>query len=455
MGANQWRFNEAISNVGNFWASQILAQKERDRIEAERQKQLDTKNQANVFARQLAQGGSFENRPTPINVPNRLSQVNTSDLPKDLDPNSLLPINTSRKSAPPKSMKINDGNALDVNNIPFRQPQTYAEQFVPYNQQQKNSIAMQLASNPYGADTYSGYTKILQDMNPQKKQKEFNGSLYEVNPDGSIGKMIIQKQPEKLYDKESEYVLEVDPNTKARKVALDDKGQPVVNDFYNPTPKYLRTEYDAKTRKYVDLEGYMKGGKEVVANRKYIAPTKNVNGQPHISKESNALLNDYYKQQQKYLADYTSAKSGGGLYDNSGQIRTVPEMAEVTETQPDGSKLIYNKKKGERAMTATDVAAAMASHNKKYINLVKSGMPEGLKSWYGDYFNRKGKTKPENNNGNQETFWTSLLGNWKKGNLTPAEFQYGMHLYRATYAEDPTQRFGTTMPQFDSADEEE
>lgn len=337
---------------------------------------------------------------------------------------------------------------------------TGAEQEVPVDKMQK---ALELSNIPGGSAALNNYLNLQKQFAPEKKKyREFGGNLYEEDPTtGEISPQpIMRKKKEVVYDKSSKYALEVD-DAGIRKPLKDVNGNLVANPTYDPPEIYLDDKFNKSLGKFEMMKGvedpngdYTKNGvKYRITQRTPIAPVKKAkDGQTYISKAAKNMFSEYYKQQQKLKAEYNAMQSGQPLLDEYGGFKTrkikVPDPDNKDDRQYDLTKDV--------PVTASDIGAASASLNARYVNAVKSGMPEDLKSWYKELYNQedpqRGKKK---GNPTSKDFWLNLINSWKQGQLSPADVNYGVELYRATYADDPVTRYGFKMSDIEEVEEEE
>lgn len=405
-------------------------------IERERKRQLDEKKRQqdlmqSILGKLTADGENTLGEQTTYGQPqaNPDNYTNTiGNLVKNINPQDRLGQYTT-------STPLSDFGESTL--TPQKQ---LTSNFEPYTPAQKTALYMMLDNQ-----TRDDYKKAQDMFNPQPKYTNFLDENKNIAYDSTsrswknilTGKTVdptqYQQEWTKYYNPESRFVQE-----KNKKTGEIRDTQNLNNVNYKPRERFLDTSFDKNTGKFVDAYGYQGlDGKNVVTRRSAIAPVKNKNGAPHISKGANKLLDDYYVQQQKLKADYESMVNGRGLYDNYGRPRTIKEQ--------DTNWIGVQK---ERPINISDISKAVASHNAKYINLVKSSMPEGLRTWYTGLYNMEDPNtgKKMGSNPNQKTFWNSLVNSYLKGELTPADFQYGIHLFRATYSSDPVTKFGTNLP---------
>ncbi len=386
-----------LSKAADILSSQIIAEKER-------QRQLDEQK---------------KNQELIQNLMTRLNAGGAKQIPQDLDttPNfgSGMP------------------NLSGIINAPFKQD----------TPQDKMTIAQQLLNVPGGSkalDDYQQLQKMFQKKSPTPIYNKENKNIWLEDPEtkfrtdtGRLNPFYEGEQWQKHYNPESSVVQEINPVTK------EIRNTEIPNTFnYKPTSKYLADEsgWDKKSKKLVDVYGYKDlNGKTVVTRKSYVAPTKTKDGIPHISKEADGLLNDYFKQQQKIKANYDSLVGGKALTNQYGQPITIKKtVGSLEESVP---------------VTKDDIQNSLESLQQKYVDMVKQSMPVGLKDWYRELYNYEDLAKGKNKNTNpgQDTFWSSLINSWKKGEISPADLQYGVHLFRATYMTDPLTKYGFQMPQ--------
>ncbi len=394
-----------LSKAANIISSQILAEKER-------QRQLDEQN---------------KNQELIQNLMTRLNAGGAKQVPQNLD------------TTP--NFGAGMPNLSGIINAPFKQDAP----------QDKMSIAQQLLNVPGGSkalDDYQQIQKMFQKKNPTPIYDKENKNIWLEDPETKVRTDTGNENPfyeggqwQKHYDAESPVVQEINPVTKE----IRNTNEPNTLN-YKPTPKYLADEskFDSKTGKFVDAYGYKDlGGKTVITRKSYIAPTKIKSGMPHISKEADKLLNDYFVQQQKIKANYDALASGKSLTNQYGQPITIKKpVGYLTKDFP---------------VTEEDIQKSLESHQQKYVDMVKQSMPEGLKGWYKELYNYEdlGRGKKAKSNPGQDTFWSSLINSWKNGEISPADLQYGVHLFRATYMTDPLTKYGFQMPQDNIEDNSE
>lgn len=428
MGANQWKFNEALSNVGNFWANQILRQNERDRMEAEKQKQLAMQKQRNEYAQRVINKGTFQEttEPTPIDVPDNLGIYTPKQEQTDFMP--LAPNKTVQPQTP---------------NVPFKQAQTYQtyNKFLPDDERTTNAYAMQLAGQEGGAETLGAYDKIQKLLNPQGKYSNFqkdnpNIAFDTVSnkwKDIRTGQEVDPTQfvkPDYVYGKENKYVQIKDPINGQLKTALDEKGQPIKNNQWDAPEELI-----SKTTKNGKV--FEQWGKPTWEN-----DTANPTAYKKVGD-----MNYRLGRTHSYNATAVNAKGDG-------TVRMTKDISPLFNKQYKDvlkAKGMWLTDRQNNATDATEKAKNLANRRQDYVNTVKSTLPIKLKEWYDKVWNAYDKKDPTSNE-----FWGEFMDAYKNGAFKKkvtikkkngevnqvndpggAEFDFARELFRALYLRYP------------------
>ena len=411
MASNQWRFNDALSNVGSFWANRIMQNQERDRIEAERQRRINeqkaelAKQQAQFsdaigLVSKLKQGGTVEDfgmlptqqttpyldwknsyRQTTSNPNPNISDV--SQLPPDLQIKVGKNMQQQNQALPTSEEDFNNIGTINVNKPT---PTTVQDKqfFKPYNEGERSTYAQKLFSNPQALEAIGAWDKYDKMLNPKSEYTNFQkdnpniafdkvtNTWRDIRTGGQVDPMQYAK-PDYIYGKDNKYVQMKDPITGQLQTALDDKGQPIKN-----------TQWDAPEER---ISVTFKNGK---AFEQWGKPTwEESTTNPSAYKKVGDMN---YRLGRTHSYNVTDVNAKG---DN------VPRLTKGMDTFfNDKHKGVLDAKAGwmtekqNKTGKATEWAKSLASRRQDYANSVYSAATPEYKQWYDGLYKIYGSDIP-------------------------------------------------------------